>query len=81
MGMPQGNVMNLLVTGGTGFVMSVLARHWLDADPAARLVVLDAAPLDAAAMRYFAPVAGRLEVVVADVTRPDTWREALGQAT
>ena len=55
--------MKLLVTGGSGFVMSVLGRHWLDADPAARLIVLDAAPLDAAAVRYFAPVAGRLEVV------------------
>jgi nucleoside-diphosphate-sugar epimerase len=69
--------MKLLVTGGTGFVMSVLVRRWLDADPAARLVVLDAAPLDAAALRYFAPVAGRLEVVVADVTKPTTWGAAL----
>ena len=69
--------MKLLVTGGSGFVMSVLGRHWLDADPTARLIVLDAAPLDAAAVRYFAPVAERLEVVVADVTRPDTWRGAL----
>jgi UDP-glucose 4-epimerase len=70
----------LLVTGGTGFVMSVLGRHWLDADPAARLLVLDAAPLDAAAVRYFAPVADRLAVVVADVTRPETWRDALADA-
>ena len=70
--------MKLLVTGGSGFVMSVLGRHWLEADPAARLIVLDAAPLDAAATRYFAPVSERLEVVVADVTRPDTWRGALG---
>src|SRR5271156_4013461 len=66
------DVMKLLVTGGSGFVMSVLGRHWLDADPTARLIVLDAAPL-----RYFAPVAKRLEVVVADVTGPDTWRGAL----
>jgi UDP-glucose 4-epimerase len=72
--------MTLLVTGGTGFVMSVLGRHWLNADPAARLVVLDAAPLDAAAERYFAPVTTRLTVVVADVTRPDTWRDALDRA-
>jgi UDP-glucose 4-epimerase len=70
--------MKLLVTGGTGFVMTVLGRHWLDADRGARLVVLDAAPLDAVAVRYFAPVAERLTVVVADVTRPDTWRDALG---
>ena len=72
--------MTLLVTGGTGFVMSVLARHWLDADRAARVVILDSAPLDAAALRYFAPVAERLSVVVADVTRPDSWRDALERA-
>ena len=33
------------------------ATGWLDADPSARLTILDAAPLDAAAVRYFAPVA------------------------
>ncbi len=69
--------MTLLVTGATGFVMSVLSRHWLDADPEARLVVLDAQPLDAAAQRYFAPVMSRLSVVTADVTRPETWQAAL----
>ena len=69
--------MTLLVTGATGFVMSVLGRHWLESDPQAHLVVLDASPLDAAAERYFAPVKKRLSVVVADVTRPDTWRAAL----
>ena len=34
--------MTLLITGGTGFVMSNLARRWLDADADARVVVLDA---------------------------------------
>jgi len=72
--------MTLLVTGATGFVMSVLGRHWLDAFPDERLVVLDAAAPDAAAVRYFAAVADRLKVVVADVTRPDSWRAALGGA-
>ena len=43
--------MTLLVTGATGFVMAVLGRHWLEADPEARLVVLDSSPLDAAAQR------------------------------
>jgi UDP-glucose 4-epimerase len=69
--------MTLLVTGATGFVMSVLGRYWLDADPQARLVVLDAAPLDAVALRYFAPVKDRMRVLVADVTRPETWRDAM----
>jgi UDP-glucose 4-epimerase len=69
--------MTLLVTGATGFVMSVLARHWLDTDPEARLVVLDAEPLDAAAQRYFAPAMHRLSVVTADVTRPESWQAVL----
>ena len=69
--------MTLLVTGATGFVMSVLGRRWLETDPRARLVVLDAAPLDAAAQRYFAPFMERLAVVVADVTQPASWRPQL----
>lgn len=69
--------MTLLVTGATGFVMSVLGRHWLDSDPSARLVVLDSSSLDAMAQRYFAPVMTRMSVVTADVTRPETWRGAL----
>ena len=69
--------MTLLVTGATGFVMSVLGQHWLDADRGARLAILDAAAPDAAALRYFAAVTERLQIVVADVTRPDSWREAL----
>jgi UDP-glucose 4-epimerase len=69
--------MTLLVTGATGFVMSVLGRHWLDTDPHAHLVVLDSSPLDATAQRYFAPVMHRLTVVTADVTRPETWRATL----
>jgi UDP-glucose 4-epimerase len=69
--------MTVLVTGATGFVMSVLARRWLESDPALRLVALDTAPLDTEAIGYFAPVADRLSVIVADVTRPESWRDAL----
>jgi nucleoside-diphosphate-sugar epimerase len=69
--------MTLLITGATGFVMSVLARHVLEADPAARVVALDAAPPDAAAQRYFAPVADRLRLLTADVTLPETWQDAV----
>jgi UDP-glucose 4-epimerase len=71
--------MTLLVTGATGFAMSVLGRHWLEADPAARLVVLDNAPLDAAAQRYFSPVMQRLTAIVADVTQPGTWQAAVAE--
>ncbi|TLZ21093.1 MAG: NAD(P)-dependent oxidoreductase [Gammaproteobacteria bacterium] len=71
--------MTLLVTGATGFVMAVLGRHWLEADPEARLVVLDSSALDAAAQRYFAPVMKRLSVVIADVTQAETWQGALAR--
>jgi len=46
--------MTLLITGRTGFVMSVLARYCLETEPRARVVILDAAAADAAATRYFA---------------------------
>src|SRR5436309_629217 len=71
--------MTLLVTGATGFVMSVLGRHWLEAKPRARLVVQDAASLDTAAERFFSLFTDRLAVVVADVTEPETWRPALAR--
>ena len=71
--------MTLLVTGATGFVMSVLGRHWLESDPEARLVVLDTSPLDAAAERYFAPVRERLSVIITDVTHSESWRPAVAQ--
>lgn len=69
--------MTLLVTGGTGFVMSVLAREWLDRDPQARAVILDRAGLDPMAEKYFAPVRDRMKVVVADILDPSAWSAAL----
>jgi UDP-glucose 4-epimerase len=69
--------MTLLVTGATGFVMSVLAREWLESDPDERVIVLDASVPDEAAQVYFAPFMNRMKVVTADVTRPDEWRGAL----
>ncbi len=70
--------MTLLVTGATGFVMSVLVRHWLERDPAARAVALDAAAPDDAARRYFAPVADRLTVIEGDVRQAETWARLAG---
>jgi len=71
--------MTLLITGGTGFVMSVLARHWLDTHPRERAVILDSAPADAAAERYFAPVAERLTIIAGDITQPQSWREQVSK--
>lgn len=71
--------MTLLVTGGNGFVMSNLARHWLESDAKARCVVLDASPPDAIADRFFAPVAPRLSFLEGDVSRPESWEKALSE--
>jgi UDP-glucose 4-epimerase len=59
--------------------MSVLARYWLESQPQEHAVVLDAAAADEMATRYFAPVASRLSIVAADVTRPESWREELAR--
>jgi len=69
--------MTLLVTGAAGFVMSVLTRHWLEADADARVVTLDAAPFDQAAHRYFAPFKNCMKVVTADIVHSEQWFEAL----
>jgi len=69
--------MTLLITGGTGFVMSVLARAWLERDPKARAVILDRAGLDDMAERYFASVRDRLTVITADICDPSEWQATL----
>jgi UDP-glucose 4-epimerase len=76
---PTAGAGTLLVTGAAGFVMSVLGHYWLTANPDAHLVVLDAAPPDAAAQQYFAAFAKRLTVHVGDVTQPGSWRPALAR--
>ncbi|MEP7457365.1 NAD-dependent epimerase/dehydratase family protein [Phyllobacterium sp. SB3] len=69
--------MTLLVTGGTGFVMSVLVREWLDHDPQARAVILDRSGLDTMAERYFAAVRDRLTVITADILDSNQWSREL----
>jgi nucleoside-diphosphate-sugar epimerase len=70
--------MSLLVTGATGFVMSVLTRRWLESNPHESAVILDSAGLDETAKSYFAPVADRLRVVQGDVTDRETWQALPG---
>ena len=69
--------MTLLVTGGTGFAMSVVARKWLDINPGNRAVILDRAGLDDAARKYFAPVMDRLTLIQADVLDHAAWEPKL----
>ncbi|GAB2899769.1 NAD(P)-dependent oxidoreductase [Paraburkholderia jirisanensis] len=69
--------MTLLITGGTGFAMSVVAREWLEREPQARAVILDRAGLDAAARAWFEPVRERLTVIEGDVRDPAGWSAEL----
>ena len=58
----------LLVTGGNGFVMANVVRHWLMTDPVARCVVLDANPPDEAAQSFFADLSDRITTITGSVT-------------
>ncbi|WP_343675547.1 NAD(P)-dependent oxidoreductase [Paraburkholderia heleia] len=69
--------MNLLITGGTGFVMSVVARQWLEQHPDRRAVILDRSGLDETAQAWFGPVRERLTVVEGDVRDPSDWAAEL----
>jgi UDP-glucose 4-epimerase len=73
----MGEIMTLLVTGGSGFVMSVVAGEWLKHHPESNVVVLDRAGLDAAAERYFAPMRARLTVIEGDICSEAGWQDQL----
>lgn len=63
--------MTLLITGGGGFVMSNLARMWIEAHPDERVVVLDAGPCDATLTRFWAPVEDRITYIRGSVLDGD----------
>jgi len=67
----------LVVTGGTGFVLSNLVLHWLQSEESATCVVVDDAPWDAHADQFFAPVKSRLRFVQGDVRDPGGWSSDL----
>lgn len=62
--------MQLLVTGGTGFVMSHVVRTWLERHSSASVVSVDIAPPDIHAERFFEPFRERLTIVTGDVRDP-----------
>jgi UDP-glucose 4-epimerase len=63
----------LVATGGAGFVVSNVVLRWLERDPAATCVVIDASEPDREAERFFAPVRDRLRCIRADVREPRGW--------
>ena len=71
--------MPLLVTGGTGFVMSNLVRLWLERHDNDHVVLVDIAAPDGLAKHFFAPVEGRLTVVAGDLRDPGLLQEITGE--
>jgi len=65
--------MSLLITGGTGFVLSHVVKQWLEKNSQNRVVVVDTSGLDWEAQVFFGPLARRIQLVSADVLDPESW--------
>ena len=65
--------MTLLVTGGTGFVLSHVVRQWLERNEEEEIIVVDRAGLDASAEVFFRPVRERMRMILADVVDTPSW--------
>ena len=65
--------MTLLVTGGTGFVLSHVVRQWLERHGEHEAIVVDRAGFDASAEVFFGPVRARMRVIRADVVDTPSW--------
>ncbi len=71
--------MKLLVTGGGGFVMCHVVREFLLANPDATALIMDQSPLDPSAQGFFADLAERIEIMVADAGDAASWGAISGQ--
>lgn len=67
--------MTLLITGGAGFVLSNLARHWLETKPDSQVVIFDAMEWDSAAENFLGSYRRnrRLFFVNGDVLEAEIW--------
>ena len=72
--------MTLLVTGGTGFVLSHVVRQWLERSEREEVIVVDRAGFDASAEVFFRPVRERMRVILADVVDTASWTSELDPA-
>jgi nucleoside-diphosphate-sugar epimerase len=73
--------LNVLVTGGTGFVMSNVVRRLLEADSSATVTVVDLGDeLDDLTATFLDPWLGRVHYAQGDVRRPESYAAALDTA-
>ncbi len=71
--------MSLLITGGTGFVLSHVVKLWLEENPSERLIIVDNAKVDWEAKQFLRTVEGRIQHIVADVMDVETWTTEVDQ--
>ncbi|GIT19751.1 MAG: hypothetical protein CM1200mP39_25570 [Dehalococcoidia bacterium] len=72
-------IMSLLITGGTGFVLSHVVKLWLEENPRKRLIIVDNAKVDWEAKQFLRNVEGRIQHIVADVLDVETWASEVDQ--
>jgi nucleoside-diphosphate-sugar epimerase len=60
--------MQLLVTGGTGFVMCHVMRQWVERGADYRVTSVDLFPADAALQHFLAPYAEQVQLIEGSVT-------------
>jgi len=68
---------HLLVTGGTGFVMSNVLRQWVERGPGYRATSVDLFPADQRLARFLEPYAGQVRLVEGSVTQRACWDQEL----
>jgi UDP-glucose 4-epimerase len=70
--------MELLVTGGTGFVMSHVIRQWVERGDDYRVTSVDVFPPDKALLNFLEPYAGQVRLIEGSVTEQSFWENELG---
>jgi len=69
--------MHLLVTGGTGFVMSHVVRQWIQRGPDYRVTSVDVFPADEQFLRFLEPCTDQLRLIEGTVTQQALWDREL----
>jgi UDP-glucose 4-epimerase len=69
--------MHLLVTGGSGFVMSHVMRQWVQRGAGYRVTSIDVFPADEQLSRFLEPYAGQVRLIEGSVTQQAFWEREM----
>lgn len=69
----------LLVTGGSGFVLSHTVKRWAEQHPQSQVIVLDNEPMPDDVNAFFSDVVSRIEFLTADVRDAALWQSLSGR--